>query len=962
MALEDARRYLARVVPWSGTDFVNIHYTVTGEGKRVFWNGAPCRGLDGAIAQLDRITKLPRTRDIYICLSSQRETETRINPKTGKSFSIALRSRENATALKSLYLDIDVKAGAYAVQKDALAGLASLISKTSLPKPSVVVASGSGGLHVYWCLAEALPVDRWQSLADALCAAAQAHGLLFDSQVTVDAARILRIPDTFNHKSDPPAPVKLLMCRDVDCLTETIEAALAPWAGRSPTKVTPLPPQDPNDELSAGITAKGTAQPRYIEDLERECPFVRDTLADQGASNTNPLWNLSTLLSVFLENGRDVAHWMASGHPGYTVESTDELFDRKEAENKKRNIGWPKCATIHRSGAPQCATCPHLQEDKTPLSFALPLVTNLPVPIAVPNGIAVPYRQDENGLIHTAIANKEGEPEDVIVFNFPIRNAWCQQHPEWRVNFETTYKGNSTLEVSLPFDGLADRSSAAKLLAAAGIPMMVHPYTQEFFMSWLRQLRDAKESVVQTMPFGWVIEDGKVLGFAYGGKIFYQGGDKPAAQPDPELRRQYTPKGESAHWLAAVQLINNQKRPDLDCLLASSFAAPLVRSTGLSGLVLGGYSLESGIGKTTTLKIAQAVWGNPSSGMQGLNDTQNSLIAKIAQLNSLPIFYDELKTARDTESFVNTVFMISGGREKSRQRANTTLRESRTWATLLTFASNESLHDFVVQGTRTTLAGLLRMFEFKVAPGENQSGDTATVSRLVSRLNENFGHAGLTYAAYLGDHADWLDNMVHQYQTLLEREWNSSNDERFWIATIAVLLCGAKTANRLGLASFDLNSMKTFLHGELLRMRLELARSPNDMSQALNVVTLLGNFLSEKRAHHTLITNRTWMGRGKPGKGAIAIRSDATRLQSLEVQVSVEDKVLRFTSTSIGDWLKAKGVPRYTFTEALKTQLGATQITGRMGSGTSVAGVTELLYQISISGTGLEDHVELDNL
>jgi len=376
--------------------------------------------------------------------------------------------------------------------------------------------------------------------------------------------------------------------------------------------------------------------------------------------------------------------------------------------------------------------------------------------------------------------------------------------------------------------------------------------------------------------------------------------------------------------------------------------------------VLGGYSLESGIGKTTTLRIAQAVWGNPASGMQGLNDTQNSLFAKLGQLASLPVYYDELKTARDTEAFVNTIFMISGGKEKSRQRSNTTLREARTWATLLTYASNESLRDFVIAGTRTTPAGLLRLFEFKVAPSGVAQGDNATVSRLVSRLNENFGHAGLVYAEFLGANFEVIDRMVHDAQLKLEKEWGCAVEERFWIATVATLYVGAMLANHLKLAAFNIPAMRAFLKQELFRMRGEKATASNDMSQSLNVITLLGSYLAEKRAQHTVVTNRTWVSRGKPGKGTISIKSDATRLQTLEVQLSIDDKMLRFTSTSIGDWLKAKSVPRYTFVEALKDQLGAKPVIGRMGSGTTIASPTEQLYQLSFAGTELEDHLELD--
>lgn len=70
------------------------------------------------------------------------------------------------------------------------------------PLPSLVVASGSGQ-HAYWPLVDPLEM-RWIEQANRRIAFA----LGADLKAT-DAARILRPPGTFNHKSDPPKMVQL---------------------------------------------------------------------------------------------------------------------------------------------------------------------------------------------------------------------------------------------------------------------------------------------------------------------------------------------------------------------------------------------------------------------------------------------------------------------------------------------------------------------------------------------------------------------------------------------------------------------------------------------------------------------------------------------------------------------------------------------------------------------------------
>lgn len=77
--------------------------------------------------------------------------------------------------------------------------------------PSIVVASGGitaagrDKLHAHWCLRE--PVGPAE-LVDAKRRLALALG---SDRAVCDAARIMRIPGTRNHKTDPSRPVRLLL-------------------------------------------------------------------------------------------------------------------------------------------------------------------------------------------------------------------------------------------------------------------------------------------------------------------------------------------------------------------------------------------------------------------------------------------------------------------------------------------------------------------------------------------------------------------------------------------------------------------------------------------------------------------------------------------------------------------------------------------------------------------------------
>jgi len=87
--------------------------------------------------------------------------------------------------------------------------------------PSMTVRSGSGdNAHAYWRLAEPITLDEIERLNRRL---AQALGS--DTRV-VDAARVMRIPGTLNHKHEPPTDAELVNCTDDAYQAAVLTAAL----------------------------------------------------------------------------------------------------------------------------------------------------------------------------------------------------------------------------------------------------------------------------------------------------------------------------------------------------------------------------------------------------------------------------------------------------------------------------------------------------------------------------------------------------------------------------------------------------------------------------------------------------------------------------------------------------------------------------------------------------------------
>jgi hypothetical protein len=389
------RSFLSAVVPWPGDGlegFVNIHGRVTPSAGKPYWWGIPCASVKDATRAIGTMLKSADPTDIYACTSLQSQYEEKLSRKTGKPWKSALRRAENAVALKSFFIDMDFgKDGhgteSYATEEDARTALADFIKQVDLPEPTYVNKTG-GGHHVWWCLAEAITPIEWQPYADALAKAGRECGLKADFNCSVDAARILRIPGTFNHKTSIPRPVEIVGGTEDVYSFDRIKRALEPYKSAvAPIKseiVIPRAFADPaaraaittryhglnGSEPSLGAGIERDTTPRNLDAVATQCGFVREAIDTAGKDYNEPLWNLTTLIATFAEGGRGDAHRMASGHPGYTPESTDAKFDQKE----KANVGWPSCKSISDSGCKHCAACPHFSNGKSPLNFT-PKVT-----------------------------------------------------------------------------------------------------------------------------------------------------------------------------------------------------------------------------------------------------------------------------------------------------------------------------------------------------------------------------------------------------------------------------------------------------------------------------------------------------------------------------------------------------------------------------------------------------------
>jgi hypothetical protein len=886
--------------------------------------------------------------DIYVCMSTQSKFTDKVSKK-GKPYRAAIRLQENVVELKSLYLDVDVKDDpdkGYKTTELAMEAVTAFIAAAGLPQPTTAVASGSGGFHLHWVLDAPITQPIWQPLAQALVNATVAHGLKCDTQCTIDSARILRVPETFNQKHTPPKPTSLIFAGEQVTL-EVMRAALAPYSGPAQKQNAPVGIFVPsntvtgtNPELNAELGANLEPTKIPVEAVIEVCPFIANTIATGGADRNEPQWFAAATVANFLEDGLVMFHAMSDQHPDYTLEATSEKYQQAAGKQGFKNLGWPACQKIANSGSPECRTCPLLARGKSPLHFATGTADPVGIKPKVQQELHIPepYTINHEGFIFVRSTDNEGNELLFKVMDYPIHSGKVSLEQPMFLRFTTSVADNAHMIIDVGGDVInVGKDKLLSLLGGRGIT--VHPsqakHVQGFFMAWVKKLQSVKEATIAQVSYGWLMHGKTHEGFAYAGRVWMKNGSREAANTQGVLSRMYDPQGDLDIWKEAAKAITDQKRPALDVVLASAFAGPLVTFTGYPGLTVSAYSPKSGIGKTTSLEVAQAVWGNPLQAMNGLDDTPLSVIKKAGTLSSIPMFWDEIKTEKQVKNYCSTVFTLTGGKEKSRLNQDSSLRAMESWSTIILSASNESLMDGMAKEAGSTDAGFYRMFEYEVPPpNADWSLNVGKMRRLTSRLQQNYGQAGLIYAKWLGANVDRVRANLEALDSKLPAEVSLIREERLWISTIEVLLLGASYANALGLTEIDTKALKQFLYSVLQQNRSQIKGSNTDISDKTNALMVLAEFLNAMRGRHTLVTNRILITRGKPGKNVVQVVQDASRLEELIVHRGRDDGLVRIAATPLSKWLRERGHSSATWIKTMQEEHGMIIGASILGGGT----------------------------
>lgn len=760
------------------------------------------------------------------------------------------RVKENVRALKSFFIDIDCgeakakenpKTGrpdGYIDQDAGLAALESFCELVGIPMPTLV--NSGGGIHAYWALTEAVTRQQWEPVAARLRSLCNTHNFYVDN-VNFEVARVLRVPDTYNFKYDPPAKVQALEFApavDFKEFSDILGVEDEPFERTEKKKRLTKLGQTLADSTEASFTKimirsdKGTGCAQLLD-----CYVSRETLSE-------PRWFNALSVAKFCSDKDKAIHLISSGHPDY---------DREEVERKIQHIAGPhSCEKFEINNPGGCDGCPHKGRFTGPIALGKELIVASPE-----DNIIVEEAENDEGEIFDTHHTVPSYPEPFyrgkgggIWYMEPGDEAEpiCIYENDLYVDrrMEDPVKGDVViLKLHLPKDGvreftvtnmeLTEPREVRKILASKGVicPGKKFDLLLRYLYMVIQDMQGQGSAERMRLQFGWADKDSK---FIVGDREITKDGvfHSPPSSTTKHIAEHMQPCGTLEDWQEVFNLYNKEGLEGHAFAALTAFGAPLFKFLGQNGGIINVIHPSSGTGKTTILRMANSVFGDPDRLSANWSDTINAKIMRLGIMNNIAFTVDEL-TNTSPEDFSTLVYSMSQGRGKDRLMSSTNeMRANITsWATMSLGSSNASFYEKMTLKKNNPDGEMMRLLEYKIDYSDAIPADEAK-HMFDHQLKNNYGHAGDIYAEWLVGNLEEAIDTALKIQRKIDKELRLTQRERFWSAFAAANLAGGLIATKsLGLIDYPMRRLYSWVITLITELKEQVAPPPQNMSMVL---------------------------------------------------------------------------------------------------------------------------------
>lgn len=308
---------------------------------------------------------------------------------------------------------------------------------------------------------------------------------------------------------------------------------------------------------------------------------------------------------------------------------------------------------------------------------------------------------------------------------------------------------------------LADSRVMLRELSALGLP--VAGDNAKACVSWFRAYLAANDAVLP--PLRSVSRTGWIGPSVFMAAEAIYAGDDPRLIPSgelAELSRALTPRGTLDGHLAALH-VAWAASPTFRVALCAALAAPLLYPIGITGLAVH-LCGDSSRGKSTMMRLAASVYGNPESRAwwASWNQTPNAMEMRAARMCDLPVFVDEAGESRsDPDAMQRLIYTLANGQGRARVTREITVRETLEWRTVVMSSGESPLSD-----TSMATGAQARVITLVVDGWGTLNGDSAAIEQLRADCEAHSGSFG----------CEWLMRIVAMSPSGVEamrNEWGA---------------------------------------------------------------------------------------------------------------------------------------------------------------------------------------------
>jgi len=800
------------------------------------------------------------------------------------------READKATHVKSFFVDLD----GYASKKDAVLALDAFMAKVGLDtlgKPWIV--GSGGGLHCYWPMSRDMTIAEWRPVAQNIKLLCKQEGMVIDMAVTADAARLMRVPGTKNHKKKyvQPLPVKLLMEGDLFDFDAFVEVINSNLKEKAPPQADPimLPGARPkNVKTTAQIKMLQNSRTVFAE-FQPHCAQIADYVATAQEDGKEPVWRALLSWAKVCDDGMEHAIKLSDLHP-----YPHERMHQKLAEIK----GPYSCVAMDSLNPGICTSCPHWGKITNPLILGREIKVDNTEKVIPLNTVSEDFVEEEFFALEDAGDSDEPEHVDAVKRPPPPRGysygenggvyfVRIDEDEDGKKSKKTTQlvpydlfvvdllkmeeehlvhmaavRPEGVMTLNFPQKSIVSKDETLKWLASQNIVSTFAGFDKqlyEYVRACVGEASQSKKPIVVPYQCGWQVDDS----FVYNNRVFTKDG-RETRIPMPGLEninRNTNSDGDLQTWKKLWQTIFVNK-PNMETALAvclDSFGAPLMRFTEYEGFVWHIGSRESGTGKSLVLSAKAGVWGHPLRYRTGKGTSPVAMQQRAGLLNSMPLLVDEITNTQRANMEWAPVFIFdfaeAQGKERMDAGANKERINNTSWKTTCTMTSNESLTDYMAGARKFSSNGeLLRMLEWNPniklvwTPKERE---------VLLDIKRHYGVAGEAWVRWLTKNREVAKEVVAKTHAHLKKVMNFDDDERYWHAGCTVIVAAAVLLRKDYAGIIDVEVQKVI---DALKLVVEKARgiirgSVRTAEDVLNAYTgdNYGSFIIIKKAEGRLM-------------------------------------------------------------------------------------------------------------